>query len=51
MPKTDNMLAILWMLRSGNKITAQQISEKLEMNTRTVYRSLQRQAITAAILY
>ncbi|WP_255261152.1 HTH domain-containing protein [Bacillus thuringiensis] len=32
------MLAILWMLRSGKKITAKQISEKLEMNIRTVYR-------------
>ncbi|MBU8696920.1 helix-turn-helix transcriptional regulator [Bacillus pumilus] len=38
MPKIDNMLAILWMLRSGEKITAKQISEKLEMNVRTVYR-------------
>ncbi|MDX8047199.1 YafY family protein [Gracilibacillus sp. S3-1-1] len=38
MPKMDNVLAILWMLRSGNKITAKQISEKLEMNIRTVYR-------------
>ena len=38
MPKIDNILAILWMLRSGKKITAKQISEKLEMNIRTVYR-------------
>lgn len=38
MPKIDNMLAILWMLRSGQKLTAKQISEKLEMNIRTVYR-------------
>ncbi|TFD94330.1 YafY family protein [Jeotgalibacillus sp. R-1-5s-1] len=38
MPKIDNMLAILWMLRSGEKVTAQQISERLEMNIRTVYR-------------
>lgn len=38
MPKIDNMLAILWMLRSGEKITAKHISEKLEMNIRTVYR-------------
>ncbi|OXS57177.1 DeoR family transcriptional regulator [Bacillus sp. V-88] len=38
MPKIDNMLAILWMLRSGEKVTAQQISEKLEMNIRKVYR-------------
>ncbi len=38
MPKNDNMLAILWMLNSGAKITAKQISEKLEINIRTVYR-------------
>lgn len=38
MPKNDNMLAILWMLNSGTKITAKQISEKLEINIRTVYR-------------
>ncbi|MDD1505133.1 YafY family protein [Lysinibacillus sp. CNPSo 3705] len=38
MPKIDNMLAILWMLRSGEKITAKQIAEKLEINIRTVYR-------------
>src|SRR5699024_10328503 len=36
--KIDNVLAILWMLSSGEKITAKQISEKLEMNIRTVYR-------------
>ncbi|WYP26843.1 YafY family protein [Alkalihalobacillus sp. FSL W8-0930] len=38
MPKTDNLLAILWMLRSDKKITAKQISDKLEINIRTVYR-------------
>lgn len=38
MPKIDNILAILWMLSSGEKITAKQISERLEMNIRTVYR-------------
>ncbi|MGG4547284.1 YafY family protein [Rossellomorea marisflavi] len=38
MSKIDSMLAILWMLRSGEKVTAKQISEKLEMNIRTVYR-------------
>ncbi|QUW20729.1 YafY family transcriptional regulator [Sporosarcina sp. Marseille-Q4063] len=38
MAKTDNLLAILWMLSSGEKITAKQISEKLEINIRTVYR-------------
>lgn len=38
MAKNDNMLAILWMLNSGSKITAKQIAEKLEINIRTVYR-------------
>ncbi|MED4354219.1 YafY family protein [Schinkia azotoformans] len=38
MSKIDNMMQILWMLNSGRKITAKQISEKLEINIRTVYR-------------
>lgn len=38
MSKNDNMLAILWMLNSGAKITAKQIAERLEVNIRTVYR-------------
>lgn len=38
MAKNDNMLAILWMLNSGAKITAKQISERLEINIRSVYR-------------
>ncbi|MFJ7953513.1 helix-turn-helix transcriptional regulator [Lysinibacillus sp. NPDC096418] len=38
MAKIDNMMAILWMLNTGRKITAKQISEKLEINIRTVYR-------------
>lgn len=38
MAKNDNMLAILWMLNSGVRITAKQIAEKLEINIRTVYR-------------
>ncbi len=38
MAKNDNILAILWMLNSGAKITAKQIAEKLEINIRTVYR-------------
>lgn len=38
MAKIDNMMAILWILRSGGKITAKEISEKLEINIRTVYR-------------
>lgn len=40
MAKNDNMLAILWMLNSGIKMTAKQISEKLEINIRTVYRHI-----------
>lgn len=38
MAKNDNMLAILWILNSGEKITAKQISERLEINIRSVYR-------------
>ncbi|GAU76292.1 YafY family protein [Fusibacter sp. 3D3] len=38
MAKYDNMLAILWMLGSGSKMTAKQIADKLELNIRTVYR-------------
>ena len=38
MAKLDNVLAILWMLSSDKKVTAKQISDKLEMNIRTVYR-------------
>ena len=40
MSKNDNMLAILWMLNSGVKMTAKQISQKLEINIRTVYRHI-----------
>lgn len=36
--KSDNLLAILWMLQSEKKVTANQISEHLEINVRTVYR-------------
>ncbi|KOA20017.1 HTH domain protein [Clostridium homopropionicum DSM 5847] len=38
MSKNQNMLYILWMLNSGGKVTAKQMSEKLEINIRTVYR-------------
>lgn len=38
MAKSDHLLAILWILQSGKKVTAQYISEQLEMNIRTVYR-------------
>lgn len=38
MAKWDNMLSMLWMLRSGRKLTAAQIAESLEISIRTVYR-------------
>lgn len=38
MAKWDNMLSMLWMLRSGRKLTAAQIADYLEISIRTVYR-------------
>jgi predicted DNA-binding transcriptional regulator YafY len=38
MTKAVNMLSILWLLNTGKRITAQQLSEELEINIRTVYR-------------
>ncbi|WP_419749246.1 helix-turn-helix transcriptional regulator [Terrisporobacter petrolearius] len=38
MAKIDNMMSIMWMLSSDKKVTAKEISEKLEINIRTVYR-------------
>ncbi|MDO7905636.1 YafY family protein [Paenibacillus sp. JX-17] len=38
MSKTDQMLSILWMLRSGKQMNAQQMSDQLEVHIRTVYR-------------
>ncbi|WP_019637801.1 helix-turn-helix transcriptional regulator [Paenibacillus fonticola] len=38
MAKWDNMLSMLWMLRSGRKLTAAQIAGNLEVSIRTVYR-------------
>lgn len=38
MAKWDNMLSILWMLRTGRKLTAAQIADSLEISVRTVYR-------------
>ncbi|PYI57291.1 helix-turn-helix transcriptional regulator [Paenibacillus flagellatus] len=40
MSKADNMIAILWLLRSGKRITAKQIAEELEIHVRTVYRCI-----------
>ncbi len=38
MSKADNMLSILWLLKSGKRMTAQQIADELEIHVRTVYR-------------
>ncbi|WP_138750935.1 helix-turn-helix transcriptional regulator [Paenibacillus sinopodophylli] len=40
MTKADNMLSILWLLRSGKRITAQQLADDLEIHVRTVYRCI-----------
>ncbi|MFC4600884.1 helix-turn-helix transcriptional regulator [Cohnella hongkongensis] len=40
MTKADNMLSILWMLRSGKRITARKLAEELEIHVRTVYRCI-----------
>lgn len=40
MAKADNMLSILWLLRSGKRVTAQQLADKLEIHVRTVYRCI-----------
>ncbi|MFD0693086.1 helix-turn-helix transcriptional regulator [Paenibacillus sp. GCM10027628] len=40
MSKADNMLTILWLLRSGKRMTAQQLADKLEIHIRTVYRCI-----------
>jgi predicted DNA-binding transcriptional regulator YafY len=38
--KADNMLAILWRLQSGKRVTAGQLAEELEVHVRTVYRCI-----------
>ncbi|MFF2014691.1 helix-turn-helix transcriptional regulator [Paenibacillus sp. NPDC058177] len=40
MSKADNMLSILWLLRSGKRVTAQQLADELEIHVRTVYRCI-----------
>lgn len=38
MSKADNMLAILWLLKSGRRMTARELADELEIHVRTVYR-------------
>ncbi|OAB36017.1 helix-turn-helix transcriptional regulator [Paenibacillus glacialis] len=40
MSKADNMLSILWLLKSGKQRTAQQLADELEVHIRTVYRCI-----------
>ncbi|WP_199615444.1 helix-turn-helix transcriptional regulator [Paenibacillus alkalitolerans] len=40
MSKADNMLSILWLLKSGKRMTAQQLADELEVHIRTVYRCI-----------
>lgn len=40
MSKSTNMLSILWMLRAGRRMTAQQLADELEIHIRTVYRCI-----------
>lgn len=38
MAKAENLLAVLWLLQSRRRVTAQQVATALEINIRTVYR-------------
>src|SRR5690625_7375701 len=38
MSKTDNMLAILWLLKTEKRMTAKQLAETLEIHIWSVYR-------------
>jgi predicted DNA-binding transcriptional regulator YafY len=38
MAKADNLLSILWLLLSRQRMTAAELAEQLEISTRTVYR-------------
>lgn len=40
MSKADNMLAMLWLLKSRRRMTAKQLSEELGVHIRTVYRCI-----------
>ncbi|MFZ5816857.1 MAG: helix-turn-helix transcriptional regulator [Bacillota bacterium] len=38
MAKADNLLAVLWLLRSRRLMTAEQLADALETSVRTIYR-------------
>ncbi|QMV40691.1 helix-turn-helix transcriptional regulator [Cohnella cholangitidis] len=38
MSKADNMLAVLWLLKSRRRMSAKQLADELEVHIRTVYR-------------
>lgn len=38
MAKADQLLAVLWLLRSRSRMTAEQLAEQLETSVRTIYR-------------
>ena len=40
MSKSDTMLSILWLLRSGRKLTAKHLAHELEVHVRTIYRCI-----------
>ncbi|MFM9278117.1 helix-turn-helix transcriptional regulator [Paenibacillus jiagnxiensis] len=40
MAKADNMLSILWLLKSGRQMTARELADELEIHVRTVYRCI-----------
>jgi biotin operon repressor len=40
MSKADNMQSILWLFKTGMRMTAKQLAETLEINIRTVYRHI-----------
>ncbi|MCR2806421.1 helix-turn-helix transcriptional regulator [Paenibacillus soyae] len=40
MSKSDTMLSILWLLRSGRKLTAKELADELEVHVRTIYRCI-----------
>ena len=48
MAKSDNLVAILAMLRSRDRMTAAQIAEELEVDVRTVYRYIDALSMSGA---